>query len=206
MDLNIIDKITLFFNLNFNSFLAIEELLIFILILSFLIINLKYKNNKVKIFIPFLLLFIVSLAMFLYGSSILYVLEEIVKGIIYAIYFPNIIFYIITVIISFSIMIYTILSNKLTNKEKIVNYLLCGIHLYLFILFITNCLDLNVSLVRPSKIYKHDELYVLVQSCQLVFVVNIIYQSVKMLVRKLKNKSKNDIMDRKWGRYEREIN
>lgn len=197
MDLNIIDKITLFFNLNFNSFLAIEELLIFILILSFLIINLKYKNNKVKIFIPFLLLFIVSLAMFLYGSSILYVLEEIVKGIIYAIYFPNIIFYIITVIISFSIMIYTILSNKLTNKEKIVNYLLCAIHLYLFILFITNCLDLNVSLVRSSKIYKHDELYVLVQSCQLVFVVNIIYQSVKMLVRKLKNKSKNDIMDRK---------
>ncbi len=197
MDLNIIDKITLFFKLNFNSFLAIEELLIFILILSFLIINLKYKNNKVKIFIPFLLLFIVSLAMFLYGSSILYVLEEIVKGIIYAIYFPNIIFYIITVIISFSIMIYTILSNKLTNKEKIINYLLCGIHLYLFMLFITNCLDLNVSLVRPSKIYKHDELYVLVQSCQLVFVVNIIYQSVKMLVRKLKNKSKNDIMDRK---------
>ena len=197
MDLNIIDKITLFFNLNFNSFLAIEELLIFILILSFLIINLKYKNNKVKIFIPFLLLFIVSLAMFLYGSSILYVLEGIVKGIIYAIYFPNIIFYIMTVIISFSIMIYTILSNKLTNKEKIINYLLCGIHLYLFILFITNCLDLNVSLVRPSKIYKHDELYVLVQSCQLVFVVNIIYQSVKMLVRKLKNKSKNDIMDRK---------
>ena len=105
MDLNIIDKITLFFKLNFNSFLAIEELLIFILILSFLIINLKYKNNKVKIFIPFLLLFIVSLAMFLYGNSILYVLEEIVKGIIYAIYFPNIIFYIITVIISFSIMI-----------------------------------------------------------------------------------------------------
>lgn len=206
MDLNIIDKIILFFKLNFNSFLAIEELLIFILILSFLIINLKYKNNKVKIFIPFLLLFIVSLAMFLYGSSILYVLEEIVKGIIYAIYFPNIIFYIITVIISFSIMIYTILSNKLTNKEKIINYLLCGIHLYLFILFITNCLDLNVSLVRPSKIYKHDELYVLVQSCQLVFVVNIIYQSVKMLVRKLKNKSKNDIMDRKWGCYEREIN
>ena len=197
MDLNIIDKITLFFKLNFNSFLAIEELLIFIIILSFLLINLKYKNNKVKIFIPFLLLFIVSLAMFLYGSSILYVLEEIVKGIIYAIYFPNIIFYIITVIISFSIMIYTILSNKITNKEKIINYLLCGIHLYLFILFITNCLDLNVSLVRPSKIYKHDELYVLVQSCQLVFVVNIIYQSVKMLVRKLKNKSKNDIMDRK---------
>lgn len=197
MDLNIIDKITLFFKLNFNSFLAIEELLIFIIILSFLFINLKYKNNKVKIFIPFFLLFIVSLAMFLYGSSILYVLEEIVKGIIYAIYFPNIIFYIITVIISFSIMIYTILSNRLTNKEKIINYLLCGIHLYLFILFITNCLDLNVSLIRPSKIYKHDELYVLVQSCQLVFVVNIIYQSVKRLVRKLKNKSKNDIMDRK---------
>lgn len=197
MDLNIIDKITLFFKLNFNSFLVIEELLIFIIILSFLLINLKYKNNKVKIFIPFLLLFIVSLCIFLYSSSILYVLEEIVKGIIYAIYFPNIIFYLITVIISFSLMIYTILSNKLTNKEKIINYLLCGIHLYLFILFITNCLDLNVSLVRPSKIYKHNELYVLVQSSQLIFTINIIYQGVKQLVRKLKNNSKNGIIDKK---------
>lgn len=197
MDLNIIDKITLFFKLNFNSFLSIEELLIFIIILSFLLINLKYKNNKVKIFIPFLLLFIMSLSIFLYSSSILYVLEKIIKGIIYALYFPNIIFYIITIMASFIIMIYTILSNKLANKDKIVNYLLCGIHLYLFILFITNCLDLNVSLVRPSKIYKHDELYVLVEISQLIFIINIIYQSVKRMVRKLKNNDKNDIIDKK---------
>ncbi len=197
MDLNITDKLSLFLKLNINSFLVIEELLIFIIILIFLLVNLRYKNNKIRMFIPFLLLFIVSLCIFLYSSSILYVLEEIVKGIIYAIYFPNIIFYVVTVIISFILMIYTILSNRLTNKAKIVNYLLCGTHLYLFILFITNCLDLNVSLIRPSKIYKYDELYVLVQISQLTFAVNVIYQVVKRLVRKLKNKSNNDIIDEK---------
>ena len=199
MDLNIIDKITLFFNLSTNSFLAIEELLTFIIILIFLLVNLKYKNRKVKIFIPFLLLFIISLAIFLYGSNILYVLEKIIKGVIYSLYFPNIVFYIITVIISFILMIYTILSNKLSNKAKTINYLLLLTHLYLFLLFITNCLELNISLIKPSKIYKYDQLYVLIQASQLIFILNIIYQSVKRLVRKLKNKSKNDIMDRKWG-------
>ena len=199
MDLNIIDKITLFFNLSTNSFLAIEELLTFIIILIFLLVNLKYKNRKVKIFIPFLLLFIISLAIFLYGSNILYVLEKIIKGVIYSLYFPNIVFYIITVIISFILMIYTILSNKLSNKVKTINYLLLLTHLYLFILFITNCLELNVSLIKPSKIYKYDQLYVLIQASQLIFILNIIYQSVKYTIGKLKNEASNGIMDRKWG-------
>lgn len=197
MDLNIIDKITLFFNLSTNSFLAIEELLIFIIILIFLLVNLKYKNRKVKIFIPFLLLFIISLAIFLYGSNILYVLEKIIKGVIYSLYFPNIVFYIITVIISFILMIYTILSNKLSSKAKTINYLLLLTHLYLFILFITNCLELNVSLIKPSKIYKYDQLYVLIQASQLIFILNIIYQSVKYTIGKLKNEASNGIMDRK---------
>ena len=197
MDLNIIDKITLFFNLSTNSFLAIEELLTFIIILIFLLVNLKYKNRKVKVFIPFLLLFIISLAIFLYGSNILYVLEKIIKGVIYSLYFPNIVFYIITVIISFILMIYTILSNKLSNKAKTINYLLLLTHLYLFILFITNCLELNVSLIKPSKIYKYDQLYVLIQASQLIFILNIIYQSVKYTIGKLKNEASNGIMDRK---------
>ncbi|MBD9098234.1 hypothetical protein EGP98_01335 [bacterium] len=197
MDLNIIDKITLFFNLSTNSFLAIEELLTFIIILIFLLVNLKYKNRKVKIFIPFLLLFIISLAIFLYGSNILYVLEKIIKGVIYSLYFPNIVFYIITVIISFILMIYTILSNKLSNKAKTINYLLLLTHLYLFILFITNCLELNVSLIKPSRIYKYDQLYVLIQASQLIFILNIIYQSVKYTIGKLKNEASNGIMDRK---------
>ena len=197
MDLNIIDKITLFFNLSTNSFLAIEEILTFIIILIFLLVNLKYKNRKVKIFIPFLLLFIISLAIFLYGSNILYVLEKIIKGVIYSLYFPNIVFYIITVIISFILMIYTILSNKLSNKAKTINYLLLLTHLYLFILFITNCLELNVSLIKPSKIYKYDQLYVLIQASQLIFILNIIYQSVKYTIGKLKNEASNGIMDRK---------
>ena len=197
MDLNIIDKITLFFNLSTNSFLAIEELLTFIIILIFLLVNLKYKNRKVKIFIPFLLLFIISLAIFLYGSNILYVLEKIIKGVIYSLYFPNIVFYIITVIISFILMIYTILSNKLSNKAKTINYLLLLTHLYLFILFITNCLELNVSLIKPSRIYKYDQLYVLIQASQLIFILNISYQSVKYTIGKLKNEASNGIMDRK---------
>ena len=201
MDLNFMDKVSLFMKLNFSSFLTIEEALIFILIFLFLLFNLKYKNKIVSIFIPFLLLFITSFSIFLFGSDIIYVLETIVKGIIYSFYFPNIIFYIITVLISFLFFIYTIISKKLTNKEKVVNYLICGFHLYLFVLFTTNCLNLKVSLISPAKIYKHDELYVLVAVSQVVFYLNIIYQSVKLAVRKLKKQDASAIMYEKWGLF-----
>ena len=51
MDLNFMDKVSLFMKLNFSSFLTIEEALIFILIFLFLLFNLKYKNKIVSIFI-----------------------------------------------------------------------------------------------------------------------------------------------------------
>ena len=197
MDLNFISKISLFIKLNFSSFLSIEEALIFILICLFLLFNLKYKNKIVSIFIPFLLLFITSFSIFLFGSDIIYVLETIVKGIIYSFYFPNIIFYIVTVLISFFFFLYTIISKKLTNKEKIINYLICGFHLYLFVLFTTNCLNLKVSLISPAKIYKHDELYILVAVSQIIFYLNIIYQSVKLVLRNLKKQDASAIMDEK---------
>lgn len=197
MDLNFISKISLFIKLNFSSFLSIEEALIFILIFLFLLFNLKYKNKIVSIFIPFLLLFITSFSIFLFGSDIIYVLETIVKGIIYSFYFPNIIFYIVTVLISFFFFLYTIISKKLTNKEKIINYLICGFHLYLFVLFTTNCLNLKVSLISPAKIYKHDELYILVAVSQIIFYLNIIYQSVKLILRNLKKQDASAIMDEK---------
>lgn len=201
MDLNFISKISLFIRLNFSSFLSIEEALIFILIFLFLLFNLKYKNKIVSIFIPFLLLFITSFSIFLFGSDIIYVLETIVKGIIYSFYFPNIIFYIVTVLISFFFFLYTIISKKLTNKEKIINYLICGFHLYLFVLFTTNCLNLKVSLISPAKIYKHDELYILVAVSQIIFYLNIIYQSVKLVLRNLKKQDASAIMDEKWGLF-----
>ena len=47
MDLNFMDKVSLFMKLNFSSFLTIEEALIFILIFLFLLFNLKYKNKIV---------------------------------------------------------------------------------------------------------------------------------------------------------------
>lgn len=201
MDLNFISKISLFIKLNFSSFLSIEEALIFILIFLFLLFNLKYKNKIVSIFIPFLLLFITSFSIFLFGSDIIYVLETIVKGIIYSFYFPNIIFYIVTVLISFFFFLYTIISKKLTNKEKIINYLICGFHLYLFVLFTTNCLNLKVSLISPAKIYKYDELYILVVVSQIIFYLNIIYQSVKLILRNLKKQDASAIMDEKWGLF-----
>lgn len=197
MDLNFISKISLFIKLNFSSFLSIEEALIFILIFLFLLFNLKYKNKIVSIFIPFLLLFITSFSIFLFGSDIIYVLETVVKGIIYSFYFPNIIFYIVTVLISFFFFLYTIISKKLINKEKIINYLICGFHLYLFVLFTTNCLNLKVSLISPAKIYKHDELYILVAVSQIIFYLNIIYQSVKLVLRNLKKQDASAIMDEK---------
>ena len=151
MDLSIIEKLITFITLPFQSFLTIEILLIFLLILIFLIYNEKRQNKKVKYAITALIIFFFSLLAFYFSEDIVTVLSEIVKTIMRCFYFPNIVFYILTAVISLVILIYTILKNNLTKLNKIITYVLTLIHLYLFTNFISLAITNNTSLTNRKN-------------------------------------------------------
>ena len=178
MDLSIIEKLITFITLPFQSFLTIEILLIFLLILIFLIYNEKRQNKKVKYAITALIIFFFSLLAFYFSEDIVTVLSEIVKTIMRCFYFPNIVFYILTAVISLVILIYTILKNNLTKLNKIITYVLTLIHLYLFTNFISLAITNNTSLTNTANIYQHDNMFIIVLFSQIIFIILILYKVI----------------------------
>ena len=201
MDLSFIDKLITFITLPFTSFLSIEILLIFIILYIFLVYNEKRRNKKVKMTLISLIIFFFFLLVFYFQEDIISVLSEIIKTFMRCFYFPNIVFYILTAIISLIILIYTNLKSNLTKLNKIITYTLTIIHLYLFTNFISLAMTNNISLIDTANIYQHDNMFVIVLFSQIIFILLIIYKVIYHFCyirrEKLKNTNQNDIMSRK---------
>ncbi len=191
MDLSILEQLMTFITLPFQSFLTIEILLIFIILLIFLLYNEKRKSKKVKISFTALIIFFFSLLVFYFSEDIITVLSEIIKTLMRCFYFPNIIFYIITALISLILLIYTSLKNNLTKLNKIITYIFTIIHLYLFTNFISLAIINNISLTDTANIYQYDDMFVIVLFSQIIFILLIIYKVIYhfcyIKYRKLKN-------------------
>lgn len=192
MDLSIIEQIMTFITLPFQSFLTIEILLIFIILYIFVLYNEKRQSKKVKVTLTALIIFFFSLLVFYFSDDIIDVLSEIIKTIMRCFYFPNIVFYILTVIISLIILIYTVLKEKITKLNKIITYTFTIIHLFLFTNFITLAITNNLSLIDSANIYQHDQMFVIVLFSQIIFILLIIYKLIYHFCyirhEKLKNK------------------
>lgn len=192
MDLSIIEQIMTFITLPFQSFLTIEILLIFIILYIFVLYNEKRQSKKVKVTLTALIIFFFSLLVFYFSDDILDVLSEIIKTIMRCFYFPNIVFYILTVIISLIILIYTVLKEKITKLNKIITYTFTIIHLFLFTNFISLAITNNLSLIDSANIYQHDQMFVIVLFSQIIFILLIIYKLIYHFCyirhEKLKNK------------------
>ena len=192
MDLSLIDQLLTFITLPFQSFLTIEILLIFIILYIFVLYNEKRQNKKVKIALIALIVFFFSLLVFYFSEDIINVLSEIIKTIMRCFYFPNIIFYILTTVISLVLLIYTMLKKNLIKLNKIITYTLTTIHLYLFTNFISRAISMNLSLIDTANIYQQDDMFVIVLASQIIFIILIIYKIIYHFCyirhEKLKNK------------------
>ena len=191
MDLSIIEQIMTFITLPFQSFLTIEILLIFIILYIFVLYNEKRQSKKVKVTLTALIIFFLLLV-FYFSDDIIDVLSEIIKTIMRCFYFPNIVFYILTVIISLIILIYTVLKEKITKLNKIITYTFTIIHLFLFTNFISLAITNDLSLIDNANIYQHDQMFVIVLFSQIIFILLIIYKLIYHFCyirhEKLKNK------------------
>ena len=178
MDLSLTDKILTFIKMPFQSFLMIEIFIIFIILYIFLVYNEKRNNKKVRTILSGLFIFFFSLLTFYFYEDMVSVISEIIKTLMRCFYFPNIIFYILTAVISLIILLYTILKNKSTKLNKIITYTFSTIHLYLFTTYIALAISKNMSLINTSYIYKQDDMFILVLASQIIFILFIIYKII----------------------------
>lgn len=147
-----------------------------ILAISFfviLIINTKIKSKTIKYsFLILSLIFLVLITIF--DNNYVYLL---LKNLITYIWYPNYLIFVSTIILSNIILIYTCLNNKLSNKRKILNFLIFSISFTSYIIFSR----LNIDINSYSSLYQTNSLIVLrIESISFItwFILTIIFKVI----------------------------
>src|SRR5574344_871971 len=129
------EKIRAVFNLIFSSPLFL--ILLFGIIL--MIVDIKFiskKEKKTKIIYIVISLLIIILLLQTYFNSLLNIFDIISKNIVAFIYFPIFLEYVIMLVISLGIMIYSITSKKINPKVRIATSFAFIINIFLFFLIL----------------------------------------------------------------------
>ncbi len=188
MDLSIIDKILLIFKYFFSSFLGIEILLIGVLLLVFLILNIKRNVLIVKISIPIILIIIM---LFISGGFHNYVMESIdacIKFIMNYYYFPSMALYYILSLIVVIVLIVTLLNDKIDIIKKYINYIFLSLFFILFLGVISYIINNNIELVLDYSIYENDLVLSFIQISNFIFFIWLLITCFWYLYKYFKKK------------------
>lgn len=184
VEFTLLEKIRTIFNLIFSSPLFL--VLLFGLVL--IIIDIKFiskKDGKTKKIYSILSLLVIGILISMYYDSLLVLLDSISKNIVSLIYFPTVLEYIIMLIISLIILIYSLVSKKISSNIKMFNALAFISNSYIFFLILDEIENSKVDLSSKISIYTNDHLMILFEISLGIFiiwmVILILIKIIKML-------------------------
>ncbi len=182
-------------NLVLSSPFFIITLIVGLILLFFMIFSIV-KNQRISkglsiIVWIFLLLFIV----FRYNDYLYSLCDNLVNNIFVQIFFPNLATYIIMLISTVIIMIYTIMKKSSPRYLKVMNVLFPFVIIFLFILTLDKIVNLNINIYEQLTVFSDKNLLVLIELSMLIFVVWILLLICIKIVRKLIQKSSNKVIN-----------
>ena len=170
MDLNLFGKLGEVFRLMFSSFLSIELMLICILIFIILILNTVYDNKLYKIIFSVLLTYSFIVIVLSGNKYFLYCLRELLKNLVKVLIFPSTVMYFTSIMLVLLLLLYSILTRKLTKFKKIFNYSFFIFILFLFYSFVFLAMTYNINLLDKRTIYDSDMLLSVVQTSNFILI------------------------------------
>ncbi len=184
VDTTLLDKLNLIYKfVKDNSFTFLIVLLIIIILLDFI-----YGNNTKQTKILYICIMILTLVygLFEYYKPLLNILDIYITYIFKLTYFPSIIDYFSTIIITIIVEIYSI--KKLNGVQKNINIWISIIIELLFIINIIALNNINIDLNNITSIYENDLLLSIFQISSIVFMIWIIYNLLTYLIKSFLNK------------------
>ena len=157
MNLSIAEKVGSIFQYLTSSFLAIELFLLCFLFFLFLIINLKYQNKIVHIFLTILFLVFVVLLIVYNSSYVFYCIDFLLKSIMDYIYFPSTAIY------------FLMYSKKIGKVKKTFNYSLFSLLYFFFFSFVAISYYEQLPLADPVLLYQNNMVLSIVQVSNFIF-------------------------------------
>ena len=160
VEFTLLEKVKTIFSLIFSSPLFL--VLLFGLVL--IIIDIKFiskKDKTTKWLYTFISIIIIGILIYMYYDSILEVFNTISKNIITMIYFPSVLNYIVMLIISLGILIYSLANKKIKSNIRVYNSIVFTVNIYLFFLILDEIDNNEVDLASKISIYSNDHLMIL---------------------------------------------
>ena len=183
-DLSLITKLQTVFNLiaSKNLYMMILVLIIFLTIL-FITTNGSNRKQSKKAYILLYLAGFIFIA-FQYGSSILTLFDYAINEVFITYYFPNIVIYLLMLIITNIILWKTIFNDKVNFKLKVINSTAFAIIMYLFILAVASINNLNLNVFNITELYSSNQVRSLLELSMFVFAFWVVVLLIYYLIRR----------------------
>lgn len=171
MDLGILDKMKIIFDLLFSSFMFLEILLFFLLLFLLLVVNTKVKNRILPVVFSILVIILLVVFGVLFSPYVFSCIDSFLLKVMEYYYFPSTVIFFFIFLIAVLDFIYTMFSKQLKSFKKIVNYLYAVGTFFFFVVFIGLATTHNIDLGDVVTLYQNKQILSVVQVSNLLFLV-----------------------------------
>ena len=187
-DLSFFDRITSIFGIIFSSPFFISLLVIAVLTIILLILSQKLKKFIFKLILGLVYLVIIIYIFVVYGKSFLTIGDSIIDQIFKVIYFPSMVAYFCSLLISIILMIMTIISKSISKIFRFCNACITSILIFLSILVIDTIMKNNIDITEKISIYSNESLMILIQASMSIFAIWIFVLIINFIVNLITKK------------------
>lgn len=178
-----------------NSPSSVLFIILGIIFASAMIINIKNKKKIGKLVSILGWIFIVLFIIIRYSSYLNKLFDNLINNIFMQIFFPNLATYVIIIIITNFIFLYSII-KKTSNLSKVINVIFFTVSMVFMLYTLEQIITNNINIYSFEEVYSNDDISVLIQSTTVLFTFWIILIISKLIINKLIEKSiKNEEKD-----------
>ncbi len=166
----------------FEQFIKFGELLlsnplylglfiIFVLLFLFQFLNVKRRNVVVQIFVSVLFLGLMAFVILGYRESILTGLDYLIERLVLNLYFPSFIIYMIVILFSYLIFVYTTFHKKFSSIVKKINTGFFTFIQFLFCVFLIIVITEKIDISSRIAMYQSQDLTMVLQMSMILFLL-----------------------------------
>lgn len=175
-----------------NSPSSVLFIILGIIFASAMIINIKNKKKIGKLVSILGWIFIVLFIIIRYSSYLNKLFDNLINNIFMQIFFPNLATYVIIIIITNFIFLYSII-KKTSNLSKVINVIFFTVIMVFMLYTLEQIITNNINIYSFEDVYSNDDISVLIQSTTVLFTFWIILIISKLIINKLIEKSIKNI-------------
>ncbi len=190
--LSLIEKLKILMNMILSSPLFLFCILLAIaLFIMYFVFTIKNKKINKWVFISSWM-FLLIILMFKYSSIIFSILDDVLDRIFMALYFPSTTIYILIIVLSNTIFIYSLFSKNVDKKHTLLNFVNALLINILLIFLVDTINTNNINIYDELSMYQNSSVLVLLQFTTAIFASWLLLNLLVSAHNKLKVYDKTD--------------